>query len=164
MTAVEAGATVHDSVTVTGAAATPSGNVTFDWFTNGTCAGAPASTSANVALANGQADATGFAKGPLAAGRYAFRAHYLGDTEYVAGAGPCEPLQVVDANIQITPGAATNRIGHTHTFTAHVNVNDGTGFTNAPDGTAISFQIDSGPGSFTSTNPCITSGGTGSCL
>ena len=32
----------------------------------------------------------------------------------------------VDANIQITPPTATNRVGVTHTFTAHVNVNDGT--------------------------------------
>src|SRR5262249_58653596 len=70
----------------------------------------------------------------------------------------------VDANIQITPPNATNRIGQVHTFFAHVNVNDGTGgFQNAPDGTQISFTIDSGPGSFTTTNPCTTSGGTGSC-
>src|SRR5262249_6659742 len=33
----------------------------------------------------------------------------------------------VDANIQITPPNATNRIGQVHTFTAHVNVNNGTG-------------------------------------
>ena len=63
--------------------------------------------------------------------------------------GACEPLQVVDANIQITPNGV-NRVGQTHTFTAHVNVNDGTGFVNAPDGTQISFTIDSGPGAFTS--------------
>jgi hypothetical protein len=70
----------------------------------------------------------------------------------------------VDANIQISPNGV-NRVGATHTFTAHVNVNDGLGggFVNAPDGTAISFTIDSGPGSFTSPNPCTTSGGTGSC-
>ena len=49
----------------------------------------------------------------------------------------------------------------THTFTAHVNVNDGNGFVNAPDGTQISFTIDSGPGTFTSANPCTTVGGDG---
>ena len=51
-----------------------------------------------------------------------------------------------------------NRVGQTHTFTAHVNVNagDGNGFVNAPNGTQISFTIDSGPGGFTTTNPCTT--------
>ena len=53
----------------------------------------------------------------------------------------------VDANIQITPNGV-NRVGQTHTFTAHVNINagDGNGFVNAPNGTQISFTIDSGPG------------------
>ena len=69
----------------------------------------------------------------------------------------------VDANVQITPNG-TNRVGATHTFTGHVNVNTGNGsFANAPDGTQISFTIDSGPGAFTSANPCTTAGGTGSC-
>ena len=151
---------MHDFVTVTGqpASPTPTGTVTIDWFTNGTCANTPASTSGNETLnASGQVDATDFAKGPLAAGFYSFRAHYAGDaTVPRRRTVPCEPLQVVDANIQITPNGV-NRVGQTHTFTAHVNVNDGSGFVNAPDGTQISFTIDSGPGSFTSANPCTTS-------
>jgi uncharacterized repeat protein (TIGR01451 family) len=69
----------------------------------------------------------------------------------------------VDANIEITPANATNPISTNHVLTAHVNVNSGTGFANAPDGTQISFTIDSGPGSLTTANPCTTSGGTGSC-
>src|SRR6266536_3942375 len=70
----------------------------------------------------------------------------------------------VDANIQITPQSATNPVGVNHVFTGHVNVNTGSGaFANAPDGTQISFTIDSGPGSFTTANPCTTAGGTGSC-
>jgi len=70
----------------------------------------------------------------------------------------------VDANIQIAPDA-TNPVGKTHTFTAHVKVNsgNGAGFGNAPAGTSISFTIDSGPGAFTSANPCVTVGTTGSC-
>ena len=57
-----------------------------------------------------------------------------------------------------------NPINAAHTFTAHVNVNSGPlGFANAPNGTPISFTIDSGPGAFTSANPCTTSGGTGNC-
>ena len=40
VTSVPAGTTVHDQATVTGCGlATPTGTVTFDWFTNGTCAG-----------------------------------------------------------------------------------------------------------------------------
>ena len=48
-----------------------------------------------------------------------------------------------DANIQITPNG-TNRVGDSHTFTAHVNADlgDGGGFVNAPDGTVITFTID----------------------
>jgi uncharacterized repeat protein (TIGR01451 family) len=159
VTTVEAGATVHDFVSVSGPA---TGNVTVDWFTNNTCSGTPASNSGNVALAaNGTVDATGFAKGPLAAGLYGFRAHYLGNGAFLPSDGPCEPLRVVDANIQITPASAVNPISTNHTLTGHVNVNDGSGFVNAPNGTTISFTIISGPGG--GQGSCTTSGGTGSC-
>src|SRR5262249_45377838 len=69
----------------------------------------------------------------------------------------------VDANIQITPNGS-NPVGPTHSLTAHVNVNDGSGagFVSAPAGTSITF-IKSGPGSFTTPNPCTTVGTTGSC-
>src|SRR4029079_9102125 len=43
-----------------------------------------------------------------------------------------------DANIQISPNAK-KRVGGTQTFTAHVNVDGGSGFVPAPDGTSISF-------------------------
>ena len=41
VTSVPAGTTVHDQATVTGQAGlpTPTGTVTFSWFTNGTCTG-----------------------------------------------------------------------------------------------------------------------------
>jgi uncharacterized repeat protein (TIGR01451 family) len=164
VTAVEAGQTVHDFVGATGAAGTPSGNVTVDWFTNNTCSGAPQSNSGNVALnAAGQADATGFAKTPNAAGLFAFQGHYLGNGTYLPSDGPCEPLRVVDANIQITPATGVNLLSQNHTLTAHVNVNDGAGLANAPAGTAISFSIVSGPGAFVGPNSCTTAGATGSC-
>src|SRR5262249_34682740 len=63
VTSVAAGTEVHDFVTVTGVAGqpAPSGNVTIDWFTNSGCSGAPAVTSAPIALgAGGTVDATGF--------------------------------------------------------------------------------------------------------
>src|SRR5262249_17829783 len=70
----------------------------------------------------------------------------------------------VDANIQITPATPQNPIGTNHTLTGHVNVNNGTGFVNAPAGTTISFSILSGPGSFVGgVSSCTTVGATGSC-
>src|SRR5215212_1037414 len=161
VTAVEIGSTVHDFVTVTGATA---GNVNIDWFLNGDCSGAAAANSGSIGPvdANGQLDATGFAFAVNTTGGRSFRAHYEGSGSVLASDGACEPLQVVDANIQITPNGI-NPIGKTHTFTAHVNVNAGGGFANAPDGTQISFTINSGPGAFTTSNPCTTTGGTGSC-
>ena len=99
----------------------------FDWFLNGTCTPAAAVNSGSVGPldAAGQFDATGFAFTVNTAGQRAFQAHYEGDATYAGSTGACEPLTVVDANIQITPATATNRVGDTHTFTAHVNVNDG---------------------------------------
>src|SRR5262249_20605960 len=85
-----AGSTVHDSVSVStndpsALQPIPSGNVTIDWFTNGQCSGAPATTSAPTALdpATGTVDATGFSQGPLAVGSYGFLAHYAGDGTYL---------------------------------------------------------------------------------
>ncbi|HXL42746.1 MAG TPA: hypothetical protein VN960_01670, partial [Gaiellaceae bacterium] len=69
----------------------------------------------------------------------------------------------VDANIQITPATATNPLNTTHTLTGHVNVNDGSGFVNAPNGTVIGFSLVSGPGSFDGANNCTVTNGSGSC-
>ena len=55
-------------------------------------------------------------------------------------------------------------MGTNHTLTGHVNVNDGSGFANAPAGTLITFSKVSGPGSFVgAVNTCTTIGTTGSC-
>ena len=165
VTVVEARSTVHDSVAVSGVAGqpTPSGNVTVDWFTNGNCAGEPAATSGNATLdASGHADATAFPQGPLAPGLYGFKAHYAGDAVYATATGACEPLRVVDASIQLTPGTATNEVGSAHTFTAHINVNDGSGAANAPAGTVVSFMTVNGNGTL-SADTCTTAGTTGEC-
>jgi len=69
----------------------------------------------------------------------------------------------VDANIQISPLTAVNPVSTTHTLTGHVNVNPGSGFVNAPNGTTITFSITGGPGSFVGSPTCTTTGGTGSC-
>ena len=53
-----------------------------------------------------------------------------------------------DANVRIA-ASGTSEVGITRMLTAHVNVCDGSGSHPAPDGTAIAFTIDSGPGTFT---------------
>jgi hypothetical protein len=69
--------------------------VTFNWFTNGTCAAPPAATSAPFALdASGVADGTAFAFQPGVAGSFAFQATYSGDGTYTGSTGPCELLTV----------------------------------------------------------------------
>jgi len=146
----------------------PTGNVNVDWFLNGDCSGAPASSSGPLGPLNasGQFDATTFAFTVNAAGMRSFRANYLGggNGALLPSTGACEPLQVVDANIQITPATAQNPLNTNHTLTGHVNVNSGAGFVNAPDGTTINFSIQSGPGSFVGgVSTCNTAGGTGSC-
>jgi hypothetical protein len=169
VTTVEAGSTVHDFVSVTGGPGNPvpGGNVTIDFFTNNQCTAPAAATSAPLALApDGTLNAAGFAQGPLAAGLYGFLAHYQGDGTYTPSDGPCEPLRVVDANIQITPATATDPVGDNHVLTVHVNVNDGTGSVNAPDGTVISLSLTNAGGAtatFVGPSSCTTAGGTGSC-
>ncbi len=62
-------------------------------------------------------------------------------------------------NIQITPANANNELGSPHVLTGHVNVNDGTGFVNAPAGTQINFTIVSGPGSLSAPNCLVIAAG-----
>jgi hypothetical protein len=165
VTAVGVGTTVHDFVTVTGqpGSPTPSGNVTIDWFLNGGCTGAPAATSLPFALnAAGQVDASSFSFTVNAVGQRAFLAHYAGDATYTASDGVCEPLNVVDANIQITPATANNAVGTNHVLTITVNALGGN--IDAGPHTATA-SITSGPGSFVGPNTCTYTGGgpTASC-
>jgi hypothetical protein len=174
VTVVESGSVVHDFVSVTTndpspLQGTPSGTVALSFFANNQCSAPAAATSGPIALAaNGTVDATSFPQGPLGPGMYAFEASYSGDGVYAPSTGGCEPLQVVDANIQITPLTATNPVGTNHTLTGHVNVNDGSGagFVNAPDGTTITFSLTNLGGAtatFVGPSSCVTTGGTGSC-
>ena len=108
----------------------PTGNVTIDWFLNSHCTGAPASDFGRPSAARRERHGSTRPGSRSPAARRgavrAFLAHYAGDGTYLPSDGVCEPLRVVDANIQITPNGV-NRVGRPHTFTAHVNVNDGTG-------------------------------------
>src|SRR3989449_596003 len=104
VTSVPAGTTVHDKATVSGSFGTPTGAVTFTFFTaSSVCTGASVG-SGTVAL-----DASGVAhpsasQGPLSAGAYSFRAHYNGeDPNYGPADSPCELLTVT----ALTPTVAT---------------------------------------------------------
>ena len=78
VTSVPAGTTVHDQATVTGGSGTPTGTVTFSWFTNGTCTAPAAATSTPfTARRRGVADATAFTLTPGAPGSFAFQADLL---------------------------------------------------------------------------------------
>ena len=101
ITTATAGATVHDSVSVTGTNGTATGTVTFAFYSNGTCTGTPTATSSALSLSSGALDASGFAQGPLAAGSYSFKAHYNGDSHYDPADGACEALTVGKANLTI---------------------------------------------------------------
>lgn len=104
VTSVPLGSIVHDSAAVatTNGNIIPTGTVTFDWFLNNACTGTANSNSGPLALSGGSVDATGFAKGPLAAGSYSFLAHYSGDLDYLPGDGPCEPLTVNKAQLSVS--------------------------------------------------------------
>jgi hypothetical protein len=102
VTGITVGQTVHDSATVTGtpAAFTPTGSVTFKWFTNGLCTG-DGTTLNTVALdSNGYADPS-TAETPTVPGMYAFQAVYGGDSNYTGSTSSCEPLQVFNAPLTI---------------------------------------------------------------
>ncbi len=94
VTSVSVGTVVHDQATVTGSGPTPTGSVTFSWFTNGTCASTPAATSSAFTLSGGSVDGTTFTQTPTPAGSYAFQATYSGNGVYNGSTGPCEPLSV----------------------------------------------------------------------
>jgi hypothetical protein len=96
VTNVAVGTTVHDSVTLAGAAGdpTPTGTITLEWFTSARCKGKASVTSSALALTGGTVDATAFPQTPLAAGAYSFQAVYSGDALFASRTGPCEALTV----------------------------------------------------------------------
>ena len=97
VTSASAGDVVHDFVSVTGQSGkpNPTGNVTVEWFSNGGCTGAAATSTTVVLDSSGQADATGLTSTVTSSG--AFRATYLGDGTYAGSTGACETLFVPTA-------------------------------------------------------------------
>ncbi len=94
---VPLGTIMHDSATVSGTGAgTPTGNVTFTFFANGTCSG-DGIGAGTVNLVSGVAHPSN-PTGALTAGSYAFRATYNGDTNYNVSTSGCEPFSVNKAD------------------------------------------------------------------
>ena len=88
---------VHDQATVTGQAGlpTPTGTVTFSWFTNGAClASRTATSSAGPARRVWGGGRHRVPADAATGGTFSFQASYSGDGTYAASTGPCEPLTV----------------------------------------------------------------------
>ncbi|HLW54852.1 MAG TPA: hypothetical protein VKW06_18600 [Candidatus Angelobacter sp.] len=66
-----------------------------------------------------------------------------------------------DARITLSPPSATNAVGSAHTFTATVQQNTGSGFTNAPDGTTVAFSLlnNTAGAAFVGPSTCTTTAG-----
>ncbi len=166
------GTSVTDTVTVSGGPGQPTPTGTVTWFlcqpnevtagqgcvAGGTQIGVKALNPFGVKIS----DAT---TNTLAIGKYCWRVAYAGDSVYNPGAhtdASSECFTVVDANILITPGTATNAVGTNHVLTITVNAFGGT--IDAGPHTATA-SIVSGPGSFVGPNTCTYTGGgaTASC-
>jgi uncharacterized repeat protein (TIGR01451 family) len=162
VTSVPLGSSVTDQATVSGTGAgTPTGTVTFTFFTNGTCSGTGA-TAGTGTLAAGVANSS--SEGPLtAAGSYSFQANYGGDANYIGSAGICELLTVTKASSQTTTavrqgGATVTSVALGTSVTDQATVS-GTGagtptgsvtFTVFPNGTCTSTGTGAGTGTLAS--------------
>ena len=129
----------HVAVTLT-----PSGGATLPTAATGTCTNSGPNTNASgqctiTFVSPTAGKVTGHATATLQVGGLPLT---VADRRHRT-ATPVDAVKTfVDANIQITPPNATNRVGQPHTFTAHVNVNDGTAASRTrPTGTTISFTI-----------------------
>ena len=87
------GASAYDTATLSAAAGfTPTGTVTYSFYTNGACSGT-ASTTGKVTLGGGKVP-NSTATSALSAGPYSFQAAYSGDSNYQAATSRCEPFSV----------------------------------------------------------------------
>jgi uncharacterized repeat protein (TIGR01451 family) len=97
------GESVFDTATETGspAAFTPTGTVTYEFFTNGSGSGRPVATS-KVSLNSDGTVPNSEVQGPLTAGAYSFLAIYSGDGNYQGGTSAVEPLTINKASPMLT--------------------------------------------------------------
>ncbi len=130
ITSIEAGTTVHDSATlaITGpSGATAGGTLSVERFDNIDCSGDPVATdTVTVSQSPGTQTYEDLLPVTTASGTsISYLVSYSGDPPLFPGAAfHCEPLQVVDAQIDISP-SAVNEVGVCHTFTVTVQQDDG---------------------------------------
>ena len=95
------GSTEYDTATIGGTVAgvTPTGIVTYTYFTNGACS--DTGTTPSVDLSGGTAPASS-TTAALAAGSYSYYASYSGDSNYAkSGPSSCEPFTVQQGTLTI---------------------------------------------------------------
>src|SRR3989441_2273804 len=84
----------RSKATLAGAFGTPTGTVTFTFFTaSSTCTGASVGSGTVTLDASGVPHPSA-SEGRSSAGSYSLIAHYNGDLNYTATDSPCEPLTV----------------------------------------------------------------------
>jgi hypothetical protein len=104
------GSTVHDKVTVSGGAGTPTGTVDFKvWLGNTTCSGTPSATETGDTL-NASGSFDGALPETVPMGGLSYKAHYNGSTTYNPSDGACESL--VGAFNALTPGYWKNHLAN----------------------------------------------------
>ncbi len=101
---VSLGTVMHDLATVTPSGTTaPTGNVSFTFFSNGSCSGD--GTSAGVVALNGANPGIAHpsnSTSALSAGSYGFKASWPGDTNYSGNTSSCENFTVSPAQLNVT--------------------------------------------------------------
>ncbi len=105
------GSSVYDTASITHAhAITPTGTVTYLFYSNRDCTGDGTGAGTVTLDENGTVPASD-TQGALAAGSYSFQAAYSGDVDFLGSTGPCEPFTVDKASSNTATtvfNAATN--------------------------------------------------------
>ncbi len=157
-TSASVGSPISDTATLSGVPKNVTGGtVTFTAYkragASAVCDPATVAFTSTMPVPTGTGSDLTIASGPsasnLAAGTYDWIASYTGTvngTTIVTGSqGSCgdanETSTIIDANVQISPATANNQLGSPHVLTGHLNINNGTGFANAPAGSTINFAI-----------------------
>ena len=90
ITTAAVGTTIHDKATVTGSGPTPTGSVTFKWYTTKDCSGSYTTKGTITLDSNGVAHPSSDVTVPSGGG--SFKAFYGGDSVYNGDSSDCEPL------------------------------------------------------------------------
>jgi hypothetical protein len=152
------GASAYDTATVTGTGGfTPTGTVTYSYFTNGTCAVGTASSTQTVTLSSGTVPKSNTTSS-LGSGSYSFSASYSGDPNYKATAGPCEAFSITKDSTTTTVSESPTSVtyGNESTVVFSVTVTSKHGEA-VPNGETVTVNVG------TASCPVTLSAGKGTC-